>query len=132
MMVEALKESLPAAKLNVVVDGREAIQFLRREGPYARAPRPDLIFLDLRLPRMSGFDVLAAVKHDTLLSNIPIVVQSSSEAASDIERAYSLRANCYVTKAVDVDEFTRTMRVLAEFWATIARLPEGDGQATLD
>jgi len=125
MVVEALKEALPAARLSVAIDGVEALRFLRREGRYYKAPRPDLIFLDLRLPRKSGFDVLAEVKQDPTLANIPIVVQTSSEAATDVQRAYSLHANCYITKPADLDEFSRTMRVLSEFWVTIAKLPDG-------
>ncbi len=125
MVVEALKEALPAARLSVAIDGVDALRFLRREGRYYKAPRPDLIFLDLRLPKLSGFDVLAEVKQDPALANIPIVVQTSSEAPADVPRAYSLHANCYITKPSDLDEFSRTMRVLAEFWVTIAKLPDG-------
>jgi chemotaxis family two-component system response regulator Rcp1 len=125
MVVEALKEALPAARLSVAIDGVEALQFLRREGRYYKAPRPDLIFLDLRLPKKSGFDVLTEVKQDPTLSNIPVVVQTSSEAPVDVHRAYSLHANCYITKPTDLEEFSRTMRVLAEFWVTIAKLPDG-------
>jgi CheY-like chemotaxis protein len=125
MVVEALKEALPAARLSVAVDGVEAIRFLRREGRYYKAPRPDLIFLDLRLPKKSGFDVLAEIKQDPTLANIPVVVQTSSEASTDVQRAYSLHANCYITKPSDLDEFSRTMRVLAEFWVSIAKLPDG-------
>lgn len=125
MVVEALKEALPAARLSVAVDGVEAIRFLRRDGRYYKAPRPDLIFLDLRLPKKSGFDVLAEIKQDPALANIPVVVQTSSEASTDVQRAYSLHANCYITKPSDLDEFSRTMRVLAEFWVSIAKLPDG-------
>jgi CheY-like chemotaxis protein len=125
MMVEALKEAIPAAKLSIAVDGIEAMRFLRREGRYYKAPRPDLIFLDLRMPKKTGFDVLDEVKQDPTLASIPVVVQTSSAAPTDIERAYSLHANCYITKPADLDELSRTMRVLAEFWMTIAKLPDG-------
>jgi two-component system, chemotaxis family, response regulator Rcp1 len=125
LMVEALKEALPAARLSVAVDGTEALRFLRREGRYYKAPRPDMIFLDLRMPKKTGFDVLEEVKQDPALASIPIVVQTSSAAAVDVERAYSLHANCYITKPADLDELSRTMRVLAEFWMTIAKLPDG-------
>jgi two-component system, chemotaxis family, response regulator Rcp1 len=84
-----------------------------------------MILLDLRLPKKSGFDVLAEIKQDPQFLNIPVVVQSSSEAPVDIYRAYGLHANCYITKPAGLDEFTRTMRVLAEFWVTVAKLPEG-------
>jgi CheY-like chemotaxis protein len=104
------------------------MRFLRREGRHAKAPRPDLIILDLRLPKKSGFDVLMDIKQDRALANIPVVVQSSSEAPIDIQRAYSLHANCYITKPAGFDEFTRTMRVLAEFWVTVAKLPSGVNQ----
>ena len=86
---------------------------------------PDIIFLDLRMPKKSGFDVLEEVKQDPTLASIPIVVQTSSAAPTDVERAYSLHANCYITKPADLDELSRTMRVLAEFWVTIAKLPDG-------
>ncbi len=129
MVLEALKEALPAARLSVAIDGIEALRFLRREGRYYKAPRPDLIFLDLRLPKLSGFDVLAEVKQDAALANIPIVVQTSSEAPADVHKAYSLHANCYITKPCDLEEFSRTMRVLAEFWVTIAKLPDGGNDA---
>jgi two-component system, chemotaxis family, response regulator Rcp1 len=125
MVVEALKEALPAARLSVAIDGTEAMRFLRREGRYYKAPRPDIIFLDLRMPKKSGFDVLEEVKQDPTLASIPIVVQTSSEAPTDVERAYSLHANCYITKPENLDELSHTMRVLAEFWVTIAKLPDG-------
>ena len=125
MVRDGLQEALPDARLSVAADGVEAIRFLRREGHHARAPRPDLIILDLRLPKKSGFDVLVEIKQDPTLANIPVVVQSSSEAPIDIQRAYSLHANCYITKPAGFDEFSRTMRVLAEFWVTVAKLPSG-------
>jgi chemotaxis family two-component system response regulator Rcp1 len=125
MVREGLKEALPDARLSVAADGVEAIRFLRREGHHSRAPRPDLIILDLRLPKKSGFDVLVEIKQDPALANIPVVVQSSSEAPIDIQRAYSLHANCYITKPAGFDEFSRTMQVLAEFWVTVAKLPSG-------
>jgi chemotaxis family two-component system response regulator Rcp1 len=128
MVREGLKEALPDARLSVAADGVEAIRFLRREGRHSRAPRPDLIILDLRLPKKSGFDVLVEIKQDPALANIPVVVQSSSEAPIDIQRAYSLHANCYITKPAGFDEFTRTMRVLADFWVTVAKLPSGANQ----
>jgi len=127
MILEGLKEALPAAHLSVAGDGVEAIQFLRREGKYAKAPRPDLILLDLRLPKKSGFEVLAEIKRDPAFIHIPVVVQTSSEAPFDIQRAYNLHANCYITKPVGLDDFARTMRVLAEFWVTVARLPGANG-----
>src|ERR1700676_4552435 len=128
MVRDGLQEALPDAHLSVAADGVEAIRFLRREGRHARAPRPDLIILDLRLPKKSGFDVLVEIKQDPTLANIPVVVQSSSEEPIDIQRAYSLHANCYISKPAGFDEFSRTMRVLAEFWVTVAKLPRGANQ----
>ena len=104
----------------------EALQFLRREGVHRKAPRPHLILLDLRLPKMSGFDVLRDIKQDPAFLNIPVVVQTSSEAVTDIQRAYALHANSYITKPTNFDELARALRVLAEFWTTVAKLP-GDG-----
>jgi chemotaxis family two-component system response regulator Rcp1 len=128
MVRDGLIEALPDAQLSIAADGVEAMRFLRREGRHARAPRPDLIILDLRLPKKSGFDVLFEIKQDSTLANIPVVVQSSSEAPIDIQRAYSLHANCYISKPAGFDEFSRTMRVLAEFWVTVAKLPSGANQ----
>jgi chemotaxis family two-component system response regulator Rcp1 len=123
IVMEGLKDALPDARLSVVTDGVEAVRFLRREGEYAKAPRPDMILLDLRLPKKSGFDVLAEIKQDPTLASIPIVVQTSSASTTDVDRAYSLHANCYITKPVDLDQLTRTMRALAEFWVKVAKLP---------
>jgi CheY-like chemotaxis protein len=128
MVRDGLEETLPGAHLSVAADGAEAILFLRREGRHAKAPRPDLIILDLRLPKKSGFDVLGEIKQDPALANIPVVVQSSSEAPIDIQRAYSLHANCYITKPAGFDEFSRTMRILADFWVTVAKLPSGENE----
>jgi chemotaxis family two-component system response regulator Rcp1 len=125
MIVDGLSEVLPDAHLNVAGDGVEAMRFLRREGRHVRAPRPDLVILDLRLPKKSGFDVLREIKGDPAFAPIPVVVQSSSEAQVDIELAYSLHANCYITKPAGFDEFSKTMRALAEFWVAVARLPNG-------
>jgi chemotaxis family two-component system response regulator Rcp1 len=128
IVMMGLKEALPAATLNVVGDGVEAMQFLRKEGKHSKAPRPDIILLDLRLPKKSGFDVLAEIKQDPKFLNIPVVVQSSSDAPIDIHRAYGLHANCYITKPTGLDEFSRTMRILAEFWVSVAKLPDGGNQ----
>jgi chemotaxis family two-component system response regulator Rcp1 len=125
MIVDGLTEVLPEAHLNLAADGVEAMRFLRREGRHARAPRPDLVILDLRLPKKSGFDVLREIKEDPAFCNIPVVVQSSSEAQVDIELAYSLHANCYITKPAGFEEFSRTMRSLAEFWVAVVKLPSG-------
>jgi CheY-like chemotaxis protein len=125
MIVDGLTEVLPNAHLSLAADGVEAMRFLRREGRHSKAPRPDLVILDLRLPKKSGFDVLKEIKEDPALGNIPVVVQSSSEAQVDIELAYSLHANCYITKPAGFEEFSRTMRALAEFWVAVVKLPDG-------
>jgi CheY-like chemotaxis protein len=126
MVVEGLKETIPSARLTVARDGEEAIRFLRREGSYVAAPRPDLILLDLRLPKKSGFEVLGEIKRDPYLGKIPVMVRSSSENPADIDKAYGLHANCYLIKTACLDELSRTMRALADFWISAVRLPEGE------
>lgn len=120
---EALSESKLRNNLSVVVDGVEAMAFLRREGKYADAPRPDLILLDLNLPKKSGREVLAEIKDDASLRRIPVVVVTSSEAEQDIFATYNLHVNCYVTKPVDLDQFIKVVRSIETFWLTIVRLP---------
>jgi two-component system, chemotaxis family, response regulator Rcp1 len=127
MVTDGLKETLPSARLSVVRDGAEAIQFLRQQDGYSAAPRPDLILLDLRMPKKNGFEVLREVKEDRALANIPVVVQTCSESAVDVQKAYSLRANSYITKPTGIDEFSRTMQALVDFWVVVARLPDGRG-----
>ena len=120
---EALRASRLSAHLDVVSDGVEAIAYLRRQDRYADAERPDLILLDLNLPKKSGHEVLAEVKADTDLRRIPVVVLSTSASAEDILRSYDLHANVYVTKPVDFDEFTDVVRQIDDFFATVAQLP---------
>jgi len=120
---EALREGKVRNNLNVVDDGVKALAFLRREGEYADAPRPDLVLLDLNLPRMGGREVLEAIKANPELRSIPVVVLTSSQAEQDIARAYELRANCYVTKPVDLDQFISVVKSIEDFWFTIVRLP---------
>ena len=124
---EALRDSKLANNLSVVGDGVEAMAFLRREGKYADAPRPDLVLLDLNLPRKNGREVLAEIKSDPDLKRIPVVVITSSEAEQDIFATYNLHVNCYVTKPVDFDQFVKVVRSIETFWLTIVRLP-GAGQ----
>lgn len=121
---EALKDGKLAVNLCVAQSGEEAMTFLRREGEYADAPRPDLILLDLNLPKKDGREVLAEVKTDDELKQIPIVILTSSEADTDIAKCYNLHANCYVTKPVDLDQFTTVVKTIEDFWFTIAKLPE--------
>ena len=123
MTREALEEGKVLNRLHVVGDGVEAIEFLRREGQYAEAPRPDLILLDLNLPRRDGRQVLAEVKGDADLRRIPIVVLTTSEAEEDILRSYDLHANAYVTKPVDFDRFVAVIQQIDEFFISVVRLP---------
>lgn len=123
LTVEALKEGKVRNKLHVVEDGVEAMAFLRGEGEYADAPRPDLILLDLNLPRKDGREVLAEIKGDPNLRRIPVVVLTVSEANEDILKSYDLHANCYVTKPVDLDQFIVVVKSVEDFWLTIVKLP---------
>jgi CheY-like chemotaxis protein len=122
---EALQQSKVINNLNSVVNGEEALAYLRREGDYADAVRPDLVLLDLNLPRRDGREVLAEVKADDDLRRIPIVVLTTSQAEEDIVRSYDLHANAYVTKPVDFERFVDVVRSIDEFYFTIVRLPNG-------
>jgi two-component system, chemotaxis family, response regulator Rcp1 len=120
---EALREGKVRNNLSVAADGVEALRFLRREGEHAEAVRPDLILLDLNLPRKDGREVLEEIKEDPQLRLIPVVVLTSSQAEQDICRAYDLHANCYVTKPVDLDRFITVVQTIENFWFTIVKLP---------
>ena len=120
---EAFADAMVSNNLSVVGDGEEAIAFLRRQGDYASAPRPDLILLDLNLPRKSGREVLEDVKNDPELLSIPIVVMTTSEAEGDILNSYYHHANAYVTKPVDLDCFIDVVTKIEGFWLTIVKLP---------
>jgi CheY-like chemotaxis protein len=120
---EALREGDQQIRLSVVNDGLEAMQYLRREGTYSEAERPNLILLDLNLPRKSGREVLSEIKSDDNLRAIPVVVMTSSDAPPDIRRAYDLQANCYVTKPADFDAFVTVVRSIEKFWLSIAKIP---------
>jgi two-component system, chemotaxis family, response regulator Rcp1 len=123
LTMEALKECKIINRLNVVEDGVDALDFLRRQGRYADAPRPDLILLDLNLPRKDGREVLAEIKSDERLRLIPTVVLTTSSADEDLLKAYGLHANCYVTKPVDFGRFIEVVQRLEEFWFSIVKLP---------
>ena len=110
-------------RLNLVVDGVEAMDYLHKRGPYARAARPDLVLLDLNLPRKDGREVLAEVKQDPQLKHIPVVVLSASQAESDIMRSYDLHANAYVVKPVDLTRFSEIVGSIEGFWLSIVKLP---------
>ena len=121
--MEALREAKVHNHISHVRDGVEALAFLRRQDAYAQAPRPDLILLDLNLPRTDGREVLAEIKNDDNLKRIPVVVLTTSEAEEDILKAYNLSANCYVSKPVDLDQFMKVVRCIEDFWLAIVRLP---------
>ena len=123
MTREAFEHYKIRNELHVVRDGEQAVQFLRREGPYTESPRPDLVLLDLNLPRFDGRQVLAEIKSDATLRSIPVVVLTTSEAEEDIVRSYELHANAYVTKPVDFDRFIEVIRKIDEFFVTVVKLP---------
>ncbi|MBC8264008.1 MAG: response regulator [Anaerolineales bacterium] len=125
---EALKEGKMLNNLHVVGDGVEALAFLRREGKYANAPRPDVILLDLNLPKKDGREVLAEVKADEDLRRIPVVVLTVSKAEEDILKTYDLHANCYITKPLDLDQFIKVVKAIEDFWLTIVKLPPNGGK----
>lgn len=120
---EALRDSKVANNLSWVPDGVEAMAYLRRENQYGEAPRPDLILLDLNLPRRDGREVLSAIKADERLKRIPVVILTTSQAEEDILKAYHLNANCYISKPVDLDQFIKVVRTIEDFWLTIVKLP---------
>jgi chemotaxis family two-component system response regulator Rcp1 len=120
---EALKEGKVLNTLHVVGDGVEALEFLRNAGQYARAAHPDIILLDLNLPRKDGREVLADIKSDPNLRRIPVVILTTSKAEEDIIKSYDLHANCFITKPVDLDQFITVVKSVEEFWFTIVKLP---------
>jgi CheY-like chemotaxis protein len=120
---EALKEGKVRNNLHVARDGMEALEFLRRQGKHANATRPDLILLDLNLPRRDGREVLAEIKDDNDLKMIPVVVLTTSSAEADILKSYKLHANCYITKPVDLEQFVNVVKSIDDFWLTVVRLP---------
>ena len=124
---EALKEGKVRNNLTVARDGVEALEVLQRRGAHEGASRPDLILLDLNLPRKDGREVLATLKADDSLKHIPVVVLTTSSAEVDILKSYQLHANCYITKPVDLDQFVRVVRSIDEFWLTVVKLPPEHG-----
>jgi len=120
---EALKGGKVLLELHVVEDGVAALDYLYRRAPHEQAPRPDLILLDLNLPKKDGREVLAAIKSDAGLKTIPVVILTTSQAEEDVVRAYNLSANCYVTKPVDFEQFTRIVQLIEQFWFTVVTLP---------
>ena len=122
---EALKDGRLRNRLNVVHDGEQALAYLRRQPPYEEAVRPDLILLDLNLPRMDGREVLAAIKADPDLMHIPVVVLTTSRAEQDVQKAYLLQAACFITKPVDFECFIQAVKLIDAFWMRTVTLPCG-------
>jgi chemotaxis family two-component system response regulator Rcp1 len=120
---EALRESKVQNQLHHVLDGVDAMDFLRRQGKYGDAIRPDLIVLDLNLPRKDGREVLAEIKQDEDLKRIPVVILTTSKAEEDIIKSYNLHANCYISKPIDLNQFMKVVKSVEEFWLTIVKLP---------
>ncbi|MFH1196873.1 MAG: response regulator [bacterium] len=123
LAVEALKESKIRNTLCVVEDGIEAMEFLYKRGKYANSPRPDLILLDLNLPKKDGRQVLEEIKSDPELKRIPVVILTISKAEEDVMRSYNLHANCFITKPIDLSRFVTVVKSIEEFWFTIVKLP---------
>jgi len=120
---EALKEEKMHINLNVASDGVEAMMFLRREGKFVTALRPDLILLDLNLPKKDGREVLKEIKNDDNLKSIPVVILTISKAEEDVFKTYNLHANCFITKPIDLDQFSKVVKSIKDFWLTVVKLP---------
>jgi chemotaxis family two-component system response regulator Rcp1 len=126
LLQESLRDEPAVSLLHAVHDGEEAMAFLRQEGKHAAAPRPDLILLDLNLPKKDGRQVLAEIKGDENLKRIPVVILTVSSAEEDILKTYNLHANCYITKPIDLTQFMKVVRSIEDFWLTIVKLPNGE------
>jgi len=120
---EALREADVSVQLSAVPDGEQALDFLRGEGEHAGAPRPDLILLDLNLPKKNGLEVLAEIKHDPVLRLTPVIMLTTSSSARDVAACYAAGVNCYVVKPLDLDDFTRLVQAINGFWFEVAQLP---------
>lgn len=123
---EALKDSKLKNNLHIAEDGIEAMEFLNKKGQFANAPRPDLILLDLNLPRKDGREVLADIKSDENLKRIPVVILTTSQAEEDIIKTYNLHANCFISKPIDLNQFIKVVKSIEDFWLTIVKLPNID------
>lgn len=123
LTIEAFKDAKVSNRMHVTVDGEDAMAFLRREGGYSESPRPDLILLDLNLPKKNGREVLADIKADPDLKRIPVVVLTTSDDEKDILTAYDLHVNAYVKKPVDLDQFISIVEAVEDFWLTVVKLP---------
>ena len=128
LIQEAFEDNKVSNRLHVVSDGVEALEFMRQQGPHSEAPRPDLVLLDLNLPRKDGREVLAEVKEDDALRSIPVVVLTTSQAEEDVLRSYDLHANAYVTKPVDFDRFIGVVRQIDQFFVSVVKLPANNSR----
>jgi CheY-like chemotaxis protein len=126
LIKEVLNGNKIYCRLHIVKDGVEAMNFLNKKAEFVGSPRPDLIFLDLNLPRKDGREVLAEIKSDDNLKQIPVVIMTTSQAEEDIFKSYSLHANCYVTKPLDLDQFVKVVKSIEEFWFSLVKLPKKD------
>jgi chemotaxis family two-component system response regulator Rcp1 len=131
LVLEFLAEAKMRNNVSVTRDGEEATAFLLRQGKYADAPRPDLILLDLNLPKKDGREVLSEIKANNDLKHIPVVILTSSTAERDVVRSYQLQANCYITKPVDLEQFVSVVRSIEDFWLTVVRLPTQGGKPSV-
>jgi CheY-like chemotaxis protein len=120
---EALKDSKILNNVHVAEDGVEAMAFLHRQGKFAESPRPDMVLLDLNLPKKDGRQVLSEIKSDEVLRRIPVVILTTSKAEEDIAKSYDLHANCYITKPIDLEQFMKVVKSIEDFWLTVVRLP---------
>ncbi len=123
LTLEAFKEAKVRNNISVADDGMKAMAFLRHEDEFKNAPMPDLILLDLNLPRKDGREVLAEIRQDPKLKRIPVVIMTTSQAEEDIVKAYDLHVNCYITKPMDLDQFMKVARSIEDFWLTVVKLP---------
>jgi len=123
LTIDALSEGRVRNRVHWVDDGEEALAFLHRQGRHATAPRPDLVLLDLHMPRLGGLEVLARIKEDPLLRRIPVIIMTSSDSEKDVLMAYDRHANCYITKPIDMDKFLEAVRSIEDFWLALVHLP---------
>ncbi|HYC28680.1 MAG TPA: response regulator [Chitinophagaceae bacterium] len=124
LTMEALKQAKIRNEIDVARDGEEAMQYLRNEGPFADVPSPDIILLDINLPKMDGTEVLSVIKNDEVLKVIPVIMLTTSDAERDVMKSYYNHANCYITKPVDLDKFMEVVQAIKNFWISIVKLPK--------
>lgn len=126
LTIEALKEAKIHNVINVVRDGDEALEYLRKKGKYAKVPSPDIIFLDINLPKVDGTEILSIIKNDDLLKIIPVIMLTTSDSEQDVIQAYHNHANCYITKPVDMENFMKVIHTIKNFWISIVTLPKNN------